>query len=52
MRISLNDEEAAAPTIHLHQTTILTPEQYLAGLSLTWDRWSNTGAKGSTAREL
>jgi hypothetical protein len=33
MRISSNDEEAAVPTIQLHQTTTLTPEQYVAGLT-------------------
>jgi hypothetical protein len=33
MHISPNDEEVVVPTIHLHQTTILTPEQYLAGLT-------------------
>jgi hypothetical protein len=33
MRISPNDEEAAVPTIQLHQTTTLTPEQYVAGLT-------------------
>src|ERR1700747_887175 len=33
MRISPNDEEAAVPTIQLHQTTTLTSEQYVAGLT-------------------
>jgi hypothetical protein len=33
MRISPNDEEAAVPTIQLHQTTTLTPEQYVAGFT-------------------